>query len=512
MADEEAIKPEPSPLPTLTPEQRKVAVGLFDRANQVITTGNFDYGIKLLRQCCKLDPASLIYRQTLRRAEKAKYKNNKRGSRMAAFTTAGTRAKLKAAKHSGDHLKVLEIAEEILVLNPWDTGAQLDMAEAADKLGLLDLGVWTLDQAREKDPADPVVNRALARLYEKRGNFVQAIALWELVRKKNPRDPEAQHKAKDLAASDTIARTQKARAESEVRASAAPPASTAAPPPAPKAGKPAEPAAAKPPEQEAMPATVGSLRAPPADRFAQETTTLRKRIESDPTNANAYLHLAGVYRRAGQIEQARELLEEALGPTGNDFDIQMELAELELEPFRQNLLATEQKLRASPQDEELRKLRARFRKEINTRELEMFRRRVDRYPTDKAARFELGVRLLRADQTDAAIRELQVVRSDPRFQWRSLLYLGHCFKQRNNWRLAQRNFEEALTHLPAGEDKTRKELLFQLAKGAAENNELSKAVDLGTELANLDFSFHDIGRLLDEWQERLNSESSAKRT
>lgn len=55
----------------------------------------------------------------------------------------------------------------------------------------------------------------------------------------------------------------------------------------------------------------------------------------------------------------------------------------------------------------------------------------------------------------------------------------------------------------------RKELLFLLAQGAAENGDLQKAVDLGNELANEDFGFRDIGRLLDEWQERLAQEQAA---
>src|SRR5262249_49853496 len=103
-------------------------------------------------------------------------------------------------------VKVLECGEKVLVSNPWDVGTQMDMAEAAEALGLLDTAVWTLEQARQKDPEDTTVNRALARLYEKAGNFSQAIALWELIRKADPTDVEAQHKAKDLAASDTIAR------------------------------------------------------------------------------------------------------------------------------------------------------------------------------------------------------------------------------------------------------------------------------------------------------------------
>jgi tetratricopeptide (TPR) repeat protein len=195
-----------SVLPSPSPEHRRIAAGQFERANQVIATGNYDYGIRLLLSCCKLDPANLIYRQTLRRTEKTKYRNNLRGSRLAWLTNWATKARLKRAKQRRDYLRVLELGEQVLVRNPWDTGAQMDMAEAADVLGLLDLAIWTLEQARQKNPQDVRVNRSLARLYEKRGNFTQAIALWQLVSKAAPRDVEAQHKAKDLAASETIAR------------------------------------------------------------------------------------------------------------------------------------------------------------------------------------------------------------------------------------------------------------------------------------------------------------------
>src|SRR5579875_2636421 len=195
-------------LPPVTAEQRRVAVGKFERANQVIATWNFDYGIHLLMDCCKIDPANLVYRQKLRATEKVKYRNNLRGSLFAKLTSWPIRARMKTALRSRDYLKVLEHGERIMMRNPWDVGAQMDMAEAADMLGLLDLAVWILEQARQKQPLDAHVNRALARQYEKRGNFTQAIALWEIIRKVKPSDPEAQHKVKDLAADDTIARGQ----------------------------------------------------------------------------------------------------------------------------------------------------------------------------------------------------------------------------------------------------------------------------------------------------------------
>lgn len=479
MADNES-----SLLPQPTPEQRRVAAGQFERANQVIASGNYDYGIQLLLTCCKLDPANLIYRQTLRRTEKLKYKNNLRGSRLAFLSNSATRAKLKSAKGARDYLKVLEYGEEILSRNPWDSGCQMDMAEAAEALGLSDLAVWTLEQARHRDPKDATVNRALARLYEKRGNFLQAMRLWELVRKADPKDIEAQHKAKDLAANDTIARGRYGEAVAAADARAQRPDS--------KAG-------------DTLAAGKETAVTPPAleDRLAREAAPLRARIAADPTAPHAYLQLAQLYRRANELDQARAILEQGLGPTGRHYELALELADLEIEPFRRNLIITEDKLRTQPQDEELRRIRIRLLKEINTRELDWYRQKADRFPTEMAYRLELGIRLLRAGQLDEAIHELQLARTDPRQLWKALTYLGFCFKARNNWRLAQRNFEDALKNLPQGEESMRKEILFQLAHGYADNGDLSQALELGYELANLDFSYKDIGKLLDQWQARL---------
>src|SRR5947209_12109536 len=103
----------PSLLP-INPEHHRVATAQFERANQVSATGNYDYGIRLLLSCCKLDPANLIFRQALRRTEKTKYTNNMRGSLLAWLTTSGTRARLKTAKQTRDYVKVLEHAEQVL--------------------------------------------------------------------------------------------------------------------------------------------------------------------------------------------------------------------------------------------------------------------------------------------------------------------------------------------------------------------------------------------------------------
>src|SRR5438093_11504904 len=95
-------------VPSPSPEHRRVAAGQFERANQVIATRDYDYGIRLLLSCCKLDPANLIYRQALRRTQKAKYRNNQRGSWLAWPTTFRSRAGTKSARRAERYPDVLE--------------------------------------------------------------------------------------------------------------------------------------------------------------------------------------------------------------------------------------------------------------------------------------------------------------------------------------------------------------------------------------------------------------------
>ena len=469
-------------VPSPTPDQRRVAAENFERARQVLQTGNFDYGIQMLLLCCKLDPANFPFRQALRKAQKEKYGNNLRGSRFAFFSTPRFKAKVKTSKAQGDYVRVLEHAEAVFSRNPWDLGTAMDMAESFDALGLLDLAVYTLDQARQKYPNDATLNRALARLFEKRGDFTKAISLWQLVQQANPKDVEAAHKAKDLAASETIARGGYQESISGTKDS-------------PVLGKMEEAAVEK------------------QDKVSREASVLLKRIEADPTGPELYIQLAGVYRRQGNFDRAKAALLQGQGPTGNHFKLQLELLELDLQPLRDNLDKADAKIRKlqarpptddtadeEPTLDELTKVRGKLQKEIVSREAELLRAKADRFPNETVHRLDLGLRLLKLEKIDEAIEQLQMARRDERLKGKASLYLGLCFRKRNNWRLAQRNFEEALPLLTTTADEpTRKEVLFQLATGSAENGELPRAMDLGHELANIDFAYKNIGKLLDEW-------------
>lgn len=475
-------------VPAPTAEQRKIAADNFDRAKQVLATGNFDYGIDLLMTCCRLDPANVQFRTAIRKAQKDKYGNDLRGSKVAVVTTLRDKQRMKTAKMGRDYLKVIEYGEHVLTKNPWDLGTQLDMAEAFDALGLLDLAVYTLDQARQKYPKDGTLNRALARLLEKRGNFPQAMKLWQLVKEAYPTDVEAAHKAKDLAASETIARGHYEESLS---------------------GSMSSPVLDK----------IETQAVEKLDRVEREAGPIQKRIEADPTEPALYVQLAATYRKYGHPDRAKAVLQQGLGPTGNHPTLQLELADLEIAPLRAehetvNARIQKLKVQAATDDatdsggqtlHELRVRRSLLEKDILSREVTQLRARSERNPADLSIRLDLGAKLYKAEKFDDAIAELQQVRKEEKFKGKAALYLGHCFRKRNNWRLAQRNYEDALAAIPQSEEAAHKEVLYHLAVGAAEHGDLPRALDLGHELANLDFSYRSIGTLLDEWQAKVGA-------
>jgi len=195
-------------LPGITRRHLRAALGQFERANQVIAVHNYDYAIHLLLSCCKLDPANLVYRQFLRRLEKALFQNHLRSTRYAWWTTLPAKIMLESAWKANNFIRVIEYGERILVRNPWDRRTQMIMSEAADALGLSNLAMWILEQAWQKETHTTALNLALARLYEKRGHLPQAIALWKLMLREDPEDGEAQWQLKNLGARETIMRGQ----------------------------------------------------------------------------------------------------------------------------------------------------------------------------------------------------------------------------------------------------------------------------------------------------------------
>jgi serine/threonine protein kinase len=189
-------------------EQRQMAAKQFERACEVLSSDNQEkgYAHELLLSCCKLDPANIAYRRQLRQAGQEVFPRRGLGRWLSPLKALASKTRLKAARHAGDHRKVLEYGEAVLSRSPDDVATHLDMAEAATALNLIYLGTWLLEQAYKETPRNPTVLRRLAAAYERGNELDKAVKVWENLRKIAPHDTEASRKINALAAQSTIDR------------------------------------------------------------------------------------------------------------------------------------------------------------------------------------------------------------------------------------------------------------------------------------------------------------------
>ena len=196
----------------VTSEQRGMALKQFNHATEVVRgDGDPAYALQLLLACVKLDPANMLFRKLLR--EIGRDLNPGKGGWFTSLTTLPARSRIRSARRAGEHRKVLEQGEELLTRVPDDIPIQMDMAASAEDLEMPALATWMLEEARLRAPQDLVILKALAELYEGRKMYSRAIETWERIKKADPSGHEAATKIKDLAASETIARSKAHRAK-----------------------------------------------------------------------------------------------------------------------------------------------------------------------------------------------------------------------------------------------------------------------------------------------------------
>src|SRR5262249_12937737 len=120
-------------LPVASAEERRAAAAQLERAREALTGGNREYAIQLLLSCGKLDPTNVHSRRALGRAVQPGRAPRRPGFWRGWLSLWAARAKIKAARHAGSWLKVLEHGEQLLTTAPDDLDTARDMAVAAEQ-------------------------------------------------------------------------------------------------------------------------------------------------------------------------------------------------------------------------------------------------------------------------------------------------------------------------------------------------------------------------------------------
>jgi len=444
----------------------------FEYGTKSSAKGDFEAAEDMFVSCIIGDPGNFLYAKEFLATEYRKYNNNKKGSRMAAFSGVGQKGSIKKASMQKDWAGVIKAGLELLKLNPWDVNTLLAMGHACGEMGCDEVQMLYLRSALDVNPKDAEVNRLCARVLGGQGQFDQAIACWHRVQQAKPGDIEAQREIGNLTVERTISagRYEEAESTNQLKAD----------------------------------------RHHDDDRNVKLTPEqqLEKAIGKDPSNISNYLELADLHTRNDRFSEAEDVLGKALQASGGDVMVRERLEDAQVRRGRHQLAIAEQRAKNEKTQEAL-DLYKRMKAEFNNVELGVFRSRADRYPANLGLKFELGVRLKRAGQYKEAIEALQVARGEAKRKAAVHLELGECFEYIKQPKLALPNYEAAIE---AGSDRDAEQ--HKLAHYRAgvlayrmrdlEGPYLEKAEKYLTALAGLDYGYKDVAERLDKLAEIRN--------
>ncbi|MFB3892274.1 MAG: tetratricopeptide repeat protein [Phycisphaerae bacterium] len=135
--------------------------------------------------------------------------------------------------------------------------------------------------------------------------------------------------------------------------------------------------------------------------------------------------------------------------------------------------------------------------------------RAANYPTDLAFKYELARRLYIAGKIDEAIPLLQQAQRDPRRTVTSNILLGQSFTRKGWFREAKETYERTLGVEMS--EARKKEVLYNLGdvcermgEASSSKDDLTKAQDYFSQVAQMDFNFKDVRNRIEALRKRLS--------
>jgi len=436
-------------------------LNLWKKAHLAREQKNWEYVVNLALPVVKAYPLFHEARFTVRLAEQEVAKTAKKG-----LFGGGMSMSFKSAKK--DPLEAIwELEENVFQKDPFNLKANLEFYELGMKAGHPDLAALGLETIRLGHPTNTKIAHQLAEHYMANDQPEKAGEVYRHIVKHDPRDMNAIKGEKDAAARNSI----KSQWQGDFRSSMKDSSEQNKLELLNKQGM----------TREQMEALLGELSAD---------------YEVDPTNITTVKNMANVLEKMEDFDQALGFYNYAL--TLNPADVAMQRKiELLTDKVRDlQIAAIEADIESrpdAPDIEERRAELAEIKRQRGMKAVEEAKQRVDRNPTDKAYRFDLGQAYFNCGMFGEAIPELQQARTNPNLRIKALLMLGKCFEKKNMNDLAINAFSDAAKDMPAM-DNIKKELLYELAMVYEKVGKRDEYLEALKEIYNFDYGFKDVAK------------------
>ncbi len=445
---------------------------LYEKGKIAMQRNNFEYALMHFAQALKLEPGFYDCREALREAQFKKSGGSKSIFKkvfgVASISSQIAKAQLSLKK---DPIEAIEICEGILNEYPDNATAHRILAEAAIAADFPRTAILSLGILANQEPDNKDVKLRLAELFVQLDEVDKAEAIYDELLRQYPNDAEVSRAYKNVAAHKTLTDTgleAVAQGKADYR----------------DLIRDKEEAVALEQEQRAIKTEDVTLR------LIEEYT---ERLRKEPNNLKFVRSLAELYTQKKDFDKALEyyaILKNS--EAGNDPSLDKAIADTTLKKF--DFLMEQLDKNAPDYQEKLSQLKA----QKQAYQIEECKQRSERYPTDLAIKFELGVLYFNAGRITEAIGEFQKAQNNPQRRIPSLNYLAQCFAKRGMYDSAIRMLQNAIKEKPVF-DEEKKDLLYQLGCIYEKMNKKEEAIEQFKQIYEIDISYRDVAAKIDAY-------------
>lgn len=238
-----------------------------------------------------------------------------------------------------------------------------------------------------------------------------------------------------------------------------------------------------------------------AETAAAPLERARQAYEADPADTNAVAKLLQLLRRVGDSDAMNEAKRVALAAfkTTSEYRFRMFAGDLEIKVAEQRL---EDRRKAALEDADNQELALQLEEaDRSLQELKLgeYSERVEKYPTDRKRKYDLGTVLFRLGRTEEAMAQFQAAKDEPRLHADAAHNLGLCFHAEGWFVEAVAEFDEALSRVESSEREKILDMKYDLMLGLIEGAKAEKDLEMAqraksicSEIARTNIAYRDI--------------------
>jgi tetratricopeptide (TPR) repeat protein len=437
----------------------------LQKADEALRRRNYDFAVELYQQLLDIQPDLGEARSGLRHALKKRLEAKGGGSKLLrALGGAAPLAMAKTLRKANRHDAAAKQLETYLATNPLDEDANLLLGMSLEDAGHSKSALAVYEFLAEIAPKNPEgLKRAGAMAY-RQSEHQKALEYYERALAADPRDQEALKARKDLSAERALSGSNAAgitHSRDQIK------------------------------DKEVARDLERSQRMHRSDDELQEDLRrLEARYADEPT-PETMIELADVHEKLKDPESALEWIERALSYKKDSFELAARAGDLRSKVMKKKIA------QAGKSGDDA--LATSLERELWTYEAADYNRRVELRPSDANLRLQLGRRLMRIDDFDGAMGQLQKAMSDPRTKREAQFCLAQCFQGKGFSDLARKEYQKALEGIVQVDDRA-KEILYNLGVIAQGEGNAAEARGFFARIFEVDIGYRDVAEKMNQYK------------